>query len=128
MTPPPAVWPTLTAHDAPALITWLQEALGFRLTARHEHDGVVQHAELLWPLGGGVMLGAARTDDLVARPGTSSVYVVTDDPDALHARAVAAGAEVVSPPKDTDYGSRDVTFRDPEGGIWSFGTYAGDPG
>jgi len=25
---------------------------------------------------------------------------------------------------DTDYGSRDFAVRDPEGNIWSFGTYA----
>jgi len=26
---------------------------------------------------------------------------------------------------DTDYGSRDYAARDPEGNLWSFGTYAG---
>ena len=25
---------------------------------------------------------------------------------------------------DTDYGSRDFSARDPEGNVWSFGTYA----
>ena len=25
---------------------------------------------------------------------------------------------------DTDYGSRDFSVRDPEGNVWSFGTYA----
>jgi uncharacterized glyoxalase superfamily protein PhnB len=36
---------------------------------------------------------------------------------------VAAGAEVVMPLTDQDYGSRDYTARDPEGNLWSFGTY-----
>ncbi len=36
-----------------------------------------------------------------------------------------AGAEVVLPLKDEDYGSRGFTVRDPEGNRWSFGTYAG---
>ncbi len=53
------------------------------------------------------------------------VYVVTADVDALHDRAVAAGAEIVVALHDTDYGSRDFTARDPEGARWSFGTYAG---
>jgi uncharacterized glyoxalase superfamily protein PhnB len=53
--------------------------------------------------------------------------VVTDEPDALHDRAVAAGAEVVAPLHDTDYGSRDFAVRDPEGNLWSFGTYRGEP-
>src|SRR6266540_1434370 len=36
---------------------------------------------------------------------------------------VEAGAEVVRPLEDTDYGSRGYTARDPEGNLWSFGTY-----
>jgi len=45
----------------------------------------------------------------------------------LHARAVAAGAEIVEGPVERDYGSRDVIARDPEGNLWSFGTYPGAP-
>jgi uncharacterized glyoxalase superfamily protein PhnB len=56
---------------------------------------------------------------------TSSVYVVTDEPDKLLARATEAGAEVVLPIKDEDYGSRGFTVKDPEGNFWSFGTYRG---
>jgi len=44
--------------------------------------------------------------------------------DALHDRAVAAGAEIVRPLQDTDYGSREFSSRDPEGNHWSFGTYS----
>jgi uncharacterized glyoxalase superfamily protein PhnB len=40
---------------------------------------------------------------------------------------VAAGAEVLQPLHDTDYGSRDFAVRDPEGNRWSFGTYRGEP-
>jgi uncharacterized glyoxalase superfamily protein PhnB len=58
--------------------------------------------------------------------GNDAVYVVCEDPDALFERASAAGAEVVMGLTDTDYGSRDCTFRDPEGNLWSFGTYAGE--
>jgi uncharacterized glyoxalase superfamily protein PhnB len=53
--------------------------------------------------------------------------VVTSDPDAVHARAVAAGAEITAALHETDYGSRDFAARDPEGNRWSFGTYAGEP-
>ena len=52
---------------------------------------------------------------------------MTDEPDALFARAVAAGAEVIAGLHDTDYGSRDFAVRDPEGNRWSFGTYRGEP-
>jgi uncharacterized glyoxalase superfamily protein PhnB len=53
--------------------------------------------------------------------------VVTDDPDGLFDRATKAGAEVIMPLHDTDYGSRDFAVRDPEGNRWSFGTYRGEP-
>jgi uncharacterized glyoxalase superfamily protein PhnB len=43
--------------------------------------------------------------------------------DANHALAKAAGAEVVKPPYDTDYGSREYHVRECEGRLWSFGTY-----
>ena len=51
------------------------------------------------------------------KPGTSGAYVVTTDTDTLHARAVAAGAEIVEGPIDRDYGSRDFIARDPEGNL-----------
>jgi uncharacterized glyoxalase superfamily protein PhnB len=123
------VWPTLTYTDAPAALRFLTEAFGFdqALVVPGEEDGVVAHAELRWPLGGGVMLGSIRPGSLadVRHAGTSSVYVVTDGPDALFERATAAGAEVVQGLYDADYGSRGFTVRDPEGNLWSFGTYRG---
>lgn len=119
----PGVWPCLSYRDAPAAIAFLTDVLGFRLTARYPADGdVVQHAELRWPEGGGVMLGSARDD----RPTGGLVYVVTQDPDGVHARAVAAGATITRELHETDYGSRDVALRDPAGVEWSFGTYAGE--
>ena len=131
--PPPTVWPTFRARDARGLIRFLVDAFGFQETVTYgdQPDGsgdVVVHAELSWPPGGGIMLGSARDDDAwAAAPGSAACYVVTDDPDALHDRAVAAGAEVVRPLHDTDYGSRDFAVRDPEGNRWSFGTYRGEP-
>lgn len=126
------VWPILTYRDALAAIRFLVDAFGFEARAVYARDGepdVVEHAELRWPAGGGIMLGTAGKDDspFGRRPsGNDCVYVVCDAPDALFARATAAGAEVVLPLKDEDYGSRGFTVRDPEGNLWSFGTYAGD--
>ena len=54
---------------------------------------------------------------------TQSAYIIVKDADAHHARAVAAGAEVVYPLKDEDYGGRGYSCHDPEGHLWSFGTY-----
>jgi uncharacterized glyoxalase superfamily protein PhnB len=134
-TPAPQVWPTLRARDARALIRFLVDAFGFEETVAwgDQPDGggdVVVHAQLSWPLGGGIMLGSTREDPddpWPIRPGTTGCYVVTDETDALCARARAAGAEIVKEPYDTDYGSRDFMARDPEGNLWSFGTYRGEP-
>lgn len=130
-TPPPTVWPTLRAHDARALIDFLVTAFGFVEVVAHTDDnGAISHAELAWPEGGGVMLGSVRDDPgnpWKLAPGTFGAYVVTSTPDAVHARAVAAGADVVRAPFDTDYGSRDFTARDLDGNLWSFGTYPGHP-
>ena len=55
--------------------------------------------------------------------GQGWVYVAVEDPDALFARATAAGAAVAMELTDSSYGSRDFSVRDPEGNLWSFGTY-----
>jgi uncharacterized glyoxalase superfamily protein PhnB len=128
--PHTTVWPTLVYGDARAAIRFLVDAFGFEVTALHppEGDEPVQHAELRWPDGGGVMLGSVREGGVLdgLPPGTGSVYVVVTDPDSLFARATAAGATVVRAPRDEDYGSRDFVVRDPEGVFWCFGTYAGE--
>jgi uncharacterized glyoxalase superfamily protein PhnB len=126
--PPPNVWPSLRANDAHGLIKFLTEALGFEVTAVYADGDTVHHAELAWPPGGGIMLGSVRPDGpAVTMPGHFSAYVVTADPDALHARAVAHGAKVTAGLNETDYGSRDFSIEDPEGNHWSFGTYPGEP-
>jgi uncharacterized glyoxalase superfamily protein PhnB len=131
---PTAIWPVLTFRDAPAAIEFLERAFGFEraaVYAREDDPTVVEHAEMRWPLGGGVMFGSAGKDDSpfgLRSPGNDAVYVVCADPDALFERAVGAGASVVRSVLDEDYGSRGFSVRDPEGNLWSFGTYAGEGG
>ena len=133
--PAPNVWPAFRANDARGLIKFLVEALGFEEVVVYGEAGRVDHAELAWPPGGGVMLGSVKAgsarDDAgqsgVTGPGHFSAYVVTSNPDGLYARAVAHGAKVASELHDTDYGSRDFAIEDPEGNRWSFGTYPGHP-
>jgi uncharacterized glyoxalase superfamily protein PhnB len=121
------IYPSLRYHDARAAIDWLVEAFDFTEKAVHADDeGVIGHAELSG-FGGIVMLGTEPDggDPRWGRhAGEGWLYLSTDDPDALHDRALAAGAEIVRPLEDTDYGSREFSARDPEGNIWSFGTYA----
>lgn len=136
-TPAPTVWPGLTYVDAPAALRLSTEVFGFTATlvVPGSGDGVtapgpedIVHAELRWPEGGAVMLGSAKfasESHPEMRTGGSSMYVVTDDPDAVYARVKAAGLELVEDLHDTDYGSHTFTTRDPEGNLWTFGTYRG---
>jgi uncharacterized glyoxalase superfamily protein PhnB len=128
--PGPAVWPSLRYHDGPAGIEFLTKAFGFEVAACYtsdDDDSFVQHAELRWPLGGGLMLGSEReSPDWPQLAGHAAAYVVTDDPDALYERAIAAGAVVVREIRDEHYGSRGFSVRDLEGNLWSFGTYRGE--
>jgi uncharacterized glyoxalase superfamily protein PhnB len=123
-TPTATVIPTMGYQDAPRMLEWLCTAFGFE---RHfvvpGDGGSIAHAQLRFGTGM-VMLGSARDDEwsrLVGAPG--GVYVVVPDADAHCTRARAAGADIVWGPRDTDYGSREYAARDPEGHVWSFGTY-----
>src|SRR5215212_11684980 len=117
------IWPTLGYRDAPAALRFLTEAFGFEqaLVVPGEQEGLVAHSQLRWPLGGGVMLSSVAAGSFLDERhiGAASVYVVTDEPDALFARATAAGAEVVQGLYDADYGSRGFTVKDAEGNLWS---------
>ncbi|WP_406491967.1 VOC family protein [Streptomyces sp. NBC_01604] len=124
----PSIYPTLLYADAKTAIRQLTEALGFtELSVYEGEDGSVLHAELVQG-NGGVMIGSKGRDGVfdtaMKGAGPCGVYVVVDDVDAHHRRAVDHGAEILMPPTDQDYGSRDYMARDAEGNIWSFGTYA----
>jgi len=120
----------LRAHDARALIRFLVDVVGFTEVVVYGEGERVDHAQLAWPPGGGVMLGSVRDSDIepsATAPGSFGAYVVADGIDQLHARVAAAGATITRPPEDTDYGSREFAIRDPEGNRWTFGTYRGEP-
>ena len=122
-------YPFLRYADARTAVDWLCDAFGFeRHVVFDGPDGSLVHAELRFG-NGVVMLGQSKEDALNLRTPrelgavTGGVYAYVSDADAHHARAVAAGAEIVHPLRQTDYGSREYTCRDPEGNLWSFGTY-----
>jgi uncharacterized glyoxalase superfamily protein PhnB len=126
------VIPALRYRDAPAAIEWLCTVLGFQRKAVYDGpNGTIGHAELTLN-GGMIMLGSAKDDEHAERfkspdqidgVETRGAYIVVEDADAAHARAVAAGAPIIRPLQDTPYGSREFALRDPEGHSWSVGTY-----
>ena len=124
----PRLYHTMRCKDADAMIAWLKDVLGFSERVIYRKEGVVTHAELAF--GSSIlMLGAQRDDAYGKKVGdidgrrTDAVYLAVDDPDGLYARVKASGAGIEMELTTTDYGSRDFAARDPEGGLWSFGTY-----
>jgi len=120
------IFPSLRYKDAKAAIAWLERAFGFELHSSHEdEDGSVVHAELRW--GETMIMLSDETDAGIERWGEHAGrgwhYVAIEDVDGHFERAREAGAEIVMDPEDQDYGSRDYSARDPEGNLWSFGTY-----
>lgn len=123
-----SIYPTFRYRDAAAMIEWLEKAFGFAVKEKFMNGGVVGHAELA--LGGSIiMLGEAR-DDAYGRmvggpgqPGGKSTYVAVDDVDAVYRTATAAGATILEEPVNRDYGGREFICADPQGNVWSFGTY-----
>jgi uncharacterized glyoxalase superfamily protein PhnB len=123
----PSIWASVVSDDALRLRDWLL-ALGFSedLMIPGERDGLVHHAQLDWPEGGRVLLSSTGERSTPCRPGTSSLHVVTSDPDTVMERALSVGTTIVHPLVDqTDYQSRDFTVADVDGNHWTFATFAG---
>ena len=127
------VIPSVRYKDALAAIDWLERAFGFEKNAVYMGEGnSVAHAQLTFG-NGMVMLGSvdngsefgkltAQPDEIGLR-NTHGVYLVAADADAVYATAKAAGAAMVLDIRDMDYGGRAFTCRDPEGHLWSIGTF-----
>lgn len=125
----PNIFPVLRYRDASAAVDFLATAFGFeRRMVTPGPDGTIVHAELglgpgtimLGPAGGAETSGELPSETRAVAQGP---YVYVADVEAHHARAKAAGAEIAQALYDTDYNSREYAARDPEGLVWSFGTY-----
>lgn len=126
------IMPCLRYRDAPAAIDWLCNTLGFEaLLVVHNDDGTVAHAQLTYG-NGMIMLGSVFDTDygrLLKQPWetnmfvTQTNYLAVNDADLVHERALLAGAPILLPLQDEDYGGRGFACRDPEGHVWNVGTY-----
>jgi len=124
--------PSLRYRDALAAIDWLCRAFGFKQHLLHAEGNIVHHAQLTFG-NGMIMLSSvdrnspwstlfAQTDETGGRE-TQCCCIIVSDPDAHHARAMAAGAEIIDPLAAKDYGGKGYGCRDPEGHLWWFGDY-----
>lgn len=125
----PALMPVLSFRDGLRTIEWLCAAFGFeQAMVVAGEDGFVHHCELA--LGRQLVMGGSAGGDstewkrIAHPPGRAMFYVALDED--LHAhceRARAAGAEIVIAIEQKEYGGADYSARDPEGNLWTFGTY-----
>lgn len=135
-TAPPVgqIWAAMPYADAPAGIRFLTDVLGFeeQIVVPNEDDPtVIEHSQLRWPEGGILQAATANRpgNPYSQRPtGSESLYIVTADPEAVWRRCQDAGVEVVDPPRVPEYAPDTMVFsiRDPEGNIFSIGSYAGE--
>jgi uncharacterized glyoxalase superfamily protein PhnB len=125
---------SLRYRNALAAIDWLVSAFGFEKQAVFlgPDNTTVMHAQLTFG-NGMIMLGSVdnggeiaqhmvQPDEIGLRE-TRGAYLIVNDADAIYATAKSAGAEMVLDIRDMDYGGRAFTCRDPEGHLWSIGTY-----
>ena len=120
MTGPGEALPALVYDDAKAAVVFFARAFGFTPGMLVGSGDLVLRAELMWKGRGVVVVEASSA---ATAEGAGSVSLVVDSPeevDALHARAVAAGARDVLAPCGAEDGSRRCQVADPEGVLWSF--------
>jgi uncharacterized glyoxalase superfamily protein PhnB len=124
--------PCFAYRDPNAAIAWLIQCFGFTEHSRFEDNGQVAHAELAFG-NGMIMIGPVNTEtpfgrymiqpDETGGRQTQPPYLIVEDADAAYAAVKAAGGEIVIDIKTESYGGRGFTCRDPEGFLWSVGTY-----
>ena len=96
-----------------------------------DDSGGIAHAQLSFG-DGMMMLGSVRDNgcgrfikqpDEIGGAATQSVYLVVPDADVIYERAKNAGAEILIPVRNEEYGGRSFSCRDLEGHLWTIGTY-----
>lgn len=119
-----AIVPMLVCADAAAEIDFCKAAFGaVELSRRSDDDGRVTHATL--GIGELLIMVHGETPHLTSRApltdGSSPVviYLYLEDADGVVARAVAAGARIVTPIADQFWGDRMGRIVDSQGHVWN---------
>jgi len=120
---PPQIIPYLIYRDIGAALDFLCRAFGFKEEMRTGTPSGGMHREASFQ-GQLVMMGQGAHERSLKTPrdanaATMGVFVYLDDVDKHYDVAKAAGAEIVHPPKDVEYG-RTYWAVDPEGHPWFF--------
>jgi len=123
------VLPLIRYRDPRSAVAWLLEAFGFETRCLVSRvDGSFAYAHLAF--GDNLIMVTPAPDAQPDRPAPEPEkpaidgrYFVVDDIEAHFARAKAGGAEILSEIAADDHGGRRYTCRDPDGHVWTFGTY-----
>jgi uncharacterized glyoxalase superfamily protein PhnB/uncharacterized protein YciI len=128
----PTLTPTVSYDDAARAVRWLIEVLGFSRGAVFEGpDGKVVFAQLVWRTSVVFVSARAPSGNPWAEVGPASIALAAENREAVdrhYQRAVAAGAEIVRPVHTARTplfpgGSHQFDLRDPEGNLWTVGTF-----
>ncbi|EGD56818.1 VOC family protein [Gordonia neofelifaecis] len=134
--PDQTVFPQLKYLRPGAMIAFLEDAFGF---GRHfsvaGDDGEIEHAQLR--VGSGLIFlsrhhdgdryGLSSPEALGGTTQNLCVWISDDQLDEHCRKAVNAGAVVLNPIHDSLAGVREYSCADPEGHVWTFSSYAGEP-
>ncbi len=117
--PPVAVIPVLVYPDVRQAVAWLTEAFGFTERTR---IGQSHRAQMSVGADGAMIVAdvGAQRQPPRADIATHEIKVRVDDVAAQFERARAAGARVLEPPTDREYGERECTVQDLAGHRWQF--------
>lgn len=116
------VTPFLSARGAAELLEFLIRALGAETVMSMPGPGdTVMHAEV--DLGGSRLM---ISEAMEGEPTPGAFYLYVPDADALHRRAIDAGATLVRPMTDEFWGDRVGMIRDRFGNVWSIATHVED--
>ena len=124
--------PYISVHDGAAALDWYTTAFGATETVRYVgDDGRLGHAEFIFN-GARIMMSDAYPEMGVVAAnsyeGSScALHVEVGDCDALHDRAVGAGATSMMPPTDQPHGARSATIVDPFGHRWMLSQQLSSP-
>src|SRR5262245_8575786 len=109
------VQPWLVSRKTGRLLDFISAVFeGTELARVPTADGGIGHAEIR--VGDSILLALDAQPDWPDTPSMLRVFV--DDAQAVFARAVAAGARIITPLDDMAWGDRVGRIRDPFGNIW----------
>jgi PhnB protein len=107
------VTPRIFTNDVDGVVRFLKAVFDARGEARGGTPAEVR-------IGDSIVMVSDGDGQRVPMP--AFLYVYVEEADSTYRRAVEGGAVSIEEPKDTPYGDRRATVRDPWGNVWQIAT------